>query len=351
MGEEAGAGSSPLARGLLKRVGGHCFSLRIIPARAGFTRSLASGQRFGRDHPRSRGVYSTQREAAPRVRGSSPLARGLPSRLNDLGHTAQDHPARAGFTDGRSRISQCLADHPRSRGVYRSSRLLRMESQGSSPLARGLPGAWGTGGGPPRIIPARAGFTGRAQEKRSHAADHPRSRGVYSLKGQVVTDITGSSPLARGLRGVCRRNDRMRRIIPARAGFTVLRLGYRDGVRDHPRSRGVYCARSRARMSAGGSSPLARGLLGHRMVYGANNGIIPARAGFTSVSASSRRWQTDHPRSRGVYLVGTAVVRPWIGSSPLARGLPKDYADKTVYGRIIPARAGFTPTSSACQAH
>ncbi len=94
----------------------------------------------------------------------------------------------------------------------------------------------------------------------------------------------------------------MRRIIPARAGFTVLRLGYRDGVRDHPRSRGVYCARSRARMSAGGSSPLARGLL-------------------------------------------TDLLDPeqqYSGSSPLARGLQQQPRSQHITRRIIPARAGFT---------
>ena len=137
-----------------------------------------------------------------------------------------------------------------------------------------------------------------------------------------MTDITGSSPLARGLRGVCRRNDRMRRIIPARAGFTVLRLGYRDGVRDHPRSRGVYCARSRARMSAGGSSPLARGLRTRWPTSWCSPGIIPARAGFTARCRPGLCPRTDHPRSRGVYHGCSPSLSCWPG--------------------IIPARAGFT---------
>ena len=53
----------------------------------------------------------------------------------------------------------------------------------------------------------------------------------------------GSSPLARGLR--LRQNSGLmvRRIIPARAGFTgVFFFGFRF-VGDHPRSRGVYSPR------------------------------------------------------------------------------------------------------------
>ena len=113
----------------------------------------------------------------------------------------------------------------------------------------------------------------------------------------------------------------MRRIIPARAGFTVLRLGYRDGVRDHPRSRGVYCARSRARMSAGGSSPLARGLRRTLEVFGETKRIIPARAGFTRFLLARPRRCRDHPRSRGVYSCSRARMIESAGSSPLARGL------------------------------
>ena len=38
------------------------------------------------------------------------------------------------------------------------------------------------GGGPGRIIPARAGFTDRRLPAGRNAADHPRSRGVYEKK-------------------------------------------------------------------------------------------------------------------------------------------------------------------------
>ena len=70
-------------------------------------------------------------------------------------------------------------------------------------------------------------------------------------------------------------------IIPARAGFTGLVTTRAEGGWDHPRSRGVYLAAYVAAASDAGSSPLARGLLGSEYLHEAENGIIPARAGFT----------------------------------------------------------------------
>ena len=50
--------------------------------------------------------------------------------------------------------------------------------------------------------------------------DHPRSRGVYNPYDAVDPTRQGSSPLARGLRGVGGFTVDVDRIIPARAGFT-----------------------------------------------------------------------------------------------------------------------------------
>ena len=71
---------------------------------------------------------------------------------------------------------------------------------GSSPLARGLP----------------------LEEADIHAMlmDHPRSRGVYSTAARASRALTGSSPLARGLREPLLGLKVDVGIIPARAGFT-----------------------------------------------------------------------------------------------------------------------------------
>ena len=172
---------------------------------------------------------------------------------------------------------------------------------GSSPLARGLrrdcPEHQGTIG----IIPARAGFTGLWPASQARAADHPRSRGVYPDPSPARTGAAGSSPLARGLPDDPHAPRGGGRIIPARAGFTP--GGSRSGGwrRDHPRSRGVYRTVSAGASSASGSSPLARGLRGPDTGRPLRGRIIPARAGFTSPGGRARRWRRDHPRSRGVY--------------------------------------------------
>ena len=213
------------------------------------------------------------------------------------------------------------SDHPRSRGVYSDSARADSLRSGSSPLARGLPNDKSPWAERPRIIPARAGFTLLYPRFGSLLTDHPRSRGVYRLEWCASPRPPGSSPLARGLRGGRSVSQVQNRIIPARAGFTP--RGPRSARRgpDHPRSRGVY---SSARSPCGascGSSPLARGLRPIIRSAESRRGIIPARAGFTPCPGrgTSRRW--DHPRSRGVYTHSGPSAPASTGSSPLARGL------------------------------
>ena len=173
----------------------------------------------------------------------------------------------------------------------------------------------------------------------------------------------GSSPLARGLRRRQPADHRDRRIIPARAGFTVNVVAVASAAADHPRSRGVYSA-AREWLGWGfGSSPLARGLLCQLAALIISHGIIPARAGFTLAAARNPREESDHPRSRGVYGLMDAdgfdpcgssplarglrhslaiAAGAAVGSSPLARGLHPRTTEPGAGARIIPARAGFT---------
>ena len=173
--------------------------------------------------------------------------------------------------------------------------------------------------------------------------DHPRSRGVYYTWKSVGLSYMGSSPLARGLRQFLERILENNGIIPARAGFTERPLPYGVPVRDHPRSRGVYLVDDQLFQNRKGSSPLARGLLLGELLTEERVGIIPARAGFTPRKSVERRANRNHPRSRGVYAPSTPPGGSRPGSSPLARGL-RSAAGSTSGGTgIIPARAGFTP--------
>ena len=298
-------GSSPLARGLhgasepAQWVGG------IIPARAGFTNLTPHPLNVRTDHPRSRGVYSAPCPMAGRKSGSSPLARGLPATLCSECSAYRIIPARAGFTPGGPFEPIRPGDHPRSRGVYFLTPCSWRPRSGSSPLARGLRSRIPRSGGGAGIIPARAGFTPRAPRSTCRPWDHPRSRGVYIAVRYCPGARMGSSPLARGLHPGKIENYICEGIIPARAGFTT--FPYADADRSP------------------GSSPLARGLRVMRRMWSGPSGIIPARAGFTPGQPSQPLTPRDHPRSRGVYCEPPPGDALHAGSSPLARGLRRDH--------------------------
>ena len=251
-------------------------------------------------------------------------------------------PARAGFTPCAQPSTSKPRDHPRSRGVYPTRTRRRRSPPGSSPLARGLRSLLRAAPFVVGIIPARAGFTSMRPRAGRIAADHPRSRGVYTDLTAALESAAGSSPLARGLRKrrlTCRFGAR---IIPARAGFTVVFLCFGWSERDHPRSRGVYITFTAKLKPNHGSSPLARGLHQAGPQPTCSRGIIPARAGFTVGTGTSRPQRGDHPRSRGVYEIIFSLSSRVLGSSPLARGLLLIYLSQFNRIGIIPARAGFT---------
>ena len=197
-----------------------------------------------------------------------------------------------------------------------------------------------------RIIPARAGFTFGRMTGASGTGDHPRSRGVYASTSSSASSEGGSSPLARGLRPGPVQGQAVDGIIPARAGFTTGPPPGGASGTDHPRSRGVYVSHEDMTMNEKGSSPLARGLRLGRHHRKSPVGIIPARAGFTQVRPLDVAAAQDHPRSRGVYPIWGSNSTSATGSSPLARGLREHEVSEEDRGRIIPARAGFTSSPS-----
>ena len=148
--------------------------------------------------------------------GSSPLARGLQMRRNNLALEVGIIPARAGFTLTEFNNSKSIGDHPRSRGVYNDFKSKVITAHGSSPLARGL------------------------QAQMAAQTAYNSSRGVYAALGDALRVGVGSSPLARGLLFVADVGGDVCGIIPARAGFTAVTQGVSGYVKDHPRSRGVY---------------------------------------------------------------------------------------------------------------
>ena len=271
-------------------------------------------------------------------------------------------PARAGFTPRCYRRHSSPTDHPRTRGVYGPVISPDAACIGSSPHARGLPSNLRKIAGEKRIIPARAGFTPAEDCGRFQIMDHPRTRGVYVARSLASSASVGSSPHARGLRSICRRNlrtigsspharglpttaaatGRHGRIIPARAGFTNHRRRHGTPREDHPRTRGVYLTVISHNGGYWGSSPHARGLRTFVATIHRTLRIIPARAGFTTIIRESILMRSDHPRTRGVYGMCLNATIVQVGSSPHARGLLTHIVVIDNACRIIPARAGFT---------
>ena len=238
------AGSSPLARGLPRHWPLRAGHVGIIPARAGFTNPCTDRRERAADHPRSRGVYADATMRGAMTVGSSPLARGLLDLGVQGGQAARIIPARAGFTHRGGLDRVACQDHPRSRGVYGDWIATAADAAGSSPLARGLLRVDLPEPGLHRIIPARAGFTSGPVADRRPSGDHPRSRGVYVVSCGAAAWMMGSSPLARGLPTMALAWAALLRIIPARAGFTGRDNLVQRPAQDHPRSRGVYTTRA-----------------------------------------------------------------------------------------------------------
>ena len=255
---------------------------RIIPARAGFTSNAHSMQYQMEDHPRTRGVYNPVSTLRNPTYGSSPHARGLLLLFAASFWIAGIIPARAGFTNFTIPSSTTGKDHPRTRGVYTSPADKYVSENGSSPHARGLQVLSRERRELSGIIPARAGFTKLEIPVTKSRPDHPRTRGVYVQVLFTLVCVRGSSPHARGLPLVADIGGVGGGIIPARAGFTRMHSRVGHGLWDHPRTRGVYSTGRLALRRLIGSSPHARGLLHNLAFDGSFIGIIPARAGFTA---------------------------------------------------------------------
>ena len=193
-------------------------------------------------------------------------------------------------------------------------------NSGSSPLARGTLVCESFASAPTGLIPARAGNTRRKAHTRSCTRAHPRSRGEHLARRRVAISAGGSSPLARGTRRGNSLRARRVGLIPARAGNTpLLNLPF-SRVRAHPRSRGEHVLLVSRQNGKSGSSPLARGTRYSGRAGAIPRGLIPARAGNTRITRICSWPAWAHPRSRGEHLYNEDGDFDLLGSSPLARG-------------------------------
>ena len=232
--------------------------------------------------------------------------------------------------------------HPRSRGDHRVHSTGKRRPRGSSPLARGPLCGRRASEWLFGLIPARAGTTISMRRLHESRRAHPRSRGDHAPTTRDSLPLRGSSPLARGPPCPSEQLYAYPGLIPARAGTTTVSHASTMCPGAHPRSRGDHQGGAYVDMANEGSSPLARGPPEAVATAKANDGLIPARAG-TTVSLDGKHF-TDraHPRSRGDHARMEMVTGDHSGSSPLARGPPAPVTGSYRRGGLIPARAGTT---------
>ena len=172
------------------------------------------------DHPRACGANTGTITGTANLAGSSPRVRGKLACCGVGAAGCRIIPARAGQTRTRRRVGLPHPDHPRACGANGVWGTFNIRGHGSSPRVRGKHARRGVGGGEARIIPARAGQTCGTSHGIWFHPDHPRACGANGWVALNIACVRGSSPRVRGKLGVTSPTTAQNRIIPARAGQT-----------------------------------------------------------------------------------------------------------------------------------
>ena len=194
-----------------------------------------------------------------RFEGSSPRVRG--KRTSRVAATVLPRliPARAGKTPWRAPTRAAAWAHPRACGENANMLIRECWARGSSPRVRGKPGAGRVGQGLGRLIPARAGKTGKSMLLAVPVGAHPRACGENGRPGSRRRRAVGSSPRVRGKRMVWPSKTATPRLIPARAGKTPCSVTSTWVPGAHPRACGENPRIPCPVRAQDGSSPRVRG--------------------------------------------------------------------------------------------
>ena len=145
-------------------------------------------------------------------------------------------------------------------------------------------------------------------------------RGEHDLRGRTHDMDAGSSPHARGTPGAVEQPEVQHGIIPACAGNTTEDDNMNVWIGDHPRMRGEHYNNAVDSNSQQGSSPHARGTLIYLLKTKPPTGIIPACAGNTVSVIRPHAWNWDHPRMRGEHLCNVGWAMACRGIIPACAG-------------------------------
>ena len=179
----------------------------------------------------------------------------------------------------------------------------------------------------------------RSSGVRALSGSSPRVRGTPPAHARSMLG-GGSSPRVRGTRRRDEGARRVQRIIPAGAGNSATTSPALIFVPDHPRVCGELTVKEHREMFPDGSSPRVRGTRLARRRRCSGRRIIPACAGNSIASRSTRVAASDHPRVCGELEEGSREGWWRAGSSPRVRGTPAHRRPDEHVGRIIPACAG-----------
>ena len=168
-------------------------------------------------------------------------------------------PAYAGNTLHTYCYQSVIRDHPRLRGEHHSSYTSFPLSQGSPPPTRGTHRILSSLLACPRITPAYAGNTLKAELSQKLEEDHPRLRGEHLMKLDRDQLLEGSPPPTRGTPKPDILTIYFSGITPAYAGNTSILEQNQRGNRDHPRLRGEHYAKRGYGKVGRGSPPPTRG--------------------------------------------------------------------------------------------
>ena len=218
---------------------------------------------------------------------------------------------------------------------------------GSSPRVRGK--HWGADGQShdSGLIPACAGKTRNGNTFRPARRAHPRVCGENADTNERIATHKGSSPRVRGKPLLLLFGSGHGRLIPACAGKTPSSISSRTSIGAHPRVCGENNSGMVWTFSSSGSSPRVRGKPCPFPAACECGGLIPACAGKTAVGSAP--WQTmgAHPRVCGENLASGEAWPLGVGSSPRVRGKPNPDQLNTPTGGLIPACAGKTMARAA----
>ena len=335
-------GSSPRVRGTLVLRHHGKADTGIIPACAGNTVSGLRRVIVCRDHPRVCGEHCRRARACDVRRGSSPRVRGTHRVLWRTGYRPGIIPACAGNTDIIKTGNPTARDHPRVCGEHEVTPDNIAGYTGSSPRVRGTLSqvvAQFVGVG---IIPACAGNTWRETGAQTRHWDHPRVCGEHPSDTGKLVWVPGSSPRVRGTPLFPSSITRLIGIIPACAGNTSGSSSISQPSRDHPRVCGEHVVSPAMVLPYSGSSPRVRGTPPEHDPRRPADGIIPACAGNTASALRTPCSAWDHPRVCGEHAYLNETTNEAKGSSPRVRGTPLLEWNSYQGTGIIPACAGNT---------